>query len=119
MIMENAVKRPEGLWPFTELVLDQIELLGCPVLKIEAHDPEDAEDPDFLWGKLTPHLQLSEGEYMKIDQEFERFSSALGMRGCSGGDPTWGGQLHLQPTVNNAALVAAEYCSYFTWKSKL
>lgn len=112
------IRRPDGLWPFTEMVLDKIEEAGCPVLKIEAHDPEDPEEPDFLWGELTPHLELSEGEYMRIDQEAGEYCSELGMRGCCGGDPTYGGYSFLQPTEENASLVAAEYVKYFTRKNK-
>lgn len=109
------MERPAGLWPFTVMVLDEIERIGCPVVKIEAHDAADQEEPDFLWGELTPHLELSEGEYMRIDQEAGEFSTAFGMRGCCGGDPTWGDDLRfLRPTAENAALVARAYCDYFT-----
>ncbi|MDI2145044.1 hypothetical protein KBJ94_23640 [Pseudomonas sp. ITA] len=109
------MKRPEGLWPVTELVLDQIELIGSPVLKIEPQDLGEVDGVDFLWGKLTPHLGMSDGEYMRIDQEFGEFSAAFGQRGCSGGDPTWGDDLRfLQPTTENAELVARAFCDYFT-----
>lgn len=107
------MNRFEGLWPFTAMVLDQIKLIGNPVQIVEAHDPADLEEPDLLWGLLTPHLELSIGEYMRIGQEFGEFSVAFGMRGCSGGDPTWGDLNFLQPTIENAALVAQSYCRYF------
>ncbi|PBV09237.1 hypothetical protein CJU35_05110 [Pseudomonas aeruginosa] len=58
--------RPTGLWPLTELVLNHLEALCCPVLRIDAHDDDDGAD--FLWGELTPELELSAGEYMRIDQ---------------------------------------------------
>ncbi|WP_185265992.1 hypothetical protein [Halopseudomonas xiamenensis] len=112
------MQRPEGLWPFTEMVLDQIELIGSRVLKIEARDALEPEEPDFLWGLLTPRLELSEGEYMTIDHEAGEFSAAIGMRGCSGGDPTFADQNFLQPTIENAALVAQLYCNYFTHRTQ-
>jgi len=112
--MEQKVERPTGLWPFTVMVLDQIELIGCPVLKIDAHEERDLEGTDFLWGELTPHLELSEGEFMQIEHEDGLFSTAFGMRGCCGGDPTWGDDLRLlQPTTESAILVARAFCSYF------
>lgn len=112
---EITVKRPEGLWPFTIVVLDQIELIGNRVLKIEAHDQGDMDGVDFLWGELTPHLELSEGEYMRIDQEFGEFSTSFGQRGCCEGDATWGDDLRfLQPTTKSAAVVARAFCDYFT-----
>ncbi|HEK3716911.1 TPA: hypothetical protein SMW50_005808 [Pseudomonas aeruginosa] len=112
------LKRPEGLWPFTVMVLDQIELIGCPVFKIEAHDPAEPEEPDFLWGELTPHLELSEGEYLRIDQEAGFFNAEFGMRSCCGGDPTWGEQRWLKPSAENAALVASAYCHNFAQQTE-
>lgn len=112
------MERPEGLWPFTVMVLDQIDLIGSPVLKIEAHDASELEEPDLLWGLLTPHLELSEGQYMRINHEAGKFSAAIGMRGCSGGDPTWGDQSFLQPTIENAGLVAQSYYRYFANRAK-
>lgn len=112
------MERTTGLWPFTQLVLEQIELLGGKVLKIEAHDEEDQEDSDFLWGSLTPELQLSEGEYLQVSQEFERFYSAFGLRGCSGGDATWGDRNHMSPTAENAAVVAVDFMQQFSPKAR-
>lgn len=111
------MSRPEGLWPFTEMVLDQIERLGFQVLKIDAHSAEDPEEPDLLWGELTPHLDLSDGEYLRIDYDFGAFNAEFGMRGCCGGDPTWGEHRSLQPSEDNAVLVAKAYCSYFRQQS--
>lgn len=107
--------RPNGLWPFTEMVINQIEFMGCPLLKIEAHDSDDIEGSDFLWGTLTPHLSLSEGDYMYINQDSGFYSTCFGTRGCCGGDPTYdGGQILIEPTEDNAVLVAKDYCEYFT-----
>lgn len=111
------VERTTGLWPFALLVLEQIELLGGKVLKIEINDEGDQEGSDFLWGSLTPALQLSEGEYLKITQEFGGFDSAFGLRGCSGGDATWGDRVHMPPTAENAALVAADFIHQFSRKA--
>ena len=112
--------RPTGLWPFTEMVLDQIDQLGSTVLKIEAHAHSEPEEPDFIWGLLTPEAELSDGEYMQIDHEAGRYSAAFGMRGCSGGDPSWGDEEHrfIQPSPENAALVAKSYCDYFSKRIK-
>ena len=43
-----STDRPSGLWPFTDMVLNQLDALGWPVLRIDAHDDEDGAD--FLWG---------------------------------------------------------------------
>jgi len=116
--MENRdmTTRPQGLLPFTEMVLDEIESTGFAIPQIEAHDESDPEEPDLIWGELTPHLELSDGEYLRIDCEAGEYCSALGMRGCSGGDPTFGGYSFLAPTKENAKLVAAEFIKYFTRK---
>lgn len=106
--------RPEGLWPFTKMVLDKIEVSGGSVLKIEAHDSLDPEEPDFIWGELTPKMELSEGEYLRIDQVAGKYYAEFGTRACYGGDPTFGGYEFLQPSVENASLVANEYVKYFT-----
>lgn len=111
------MERPDGLWPFTEMVLDEIESTGFVVPRIEAHSASDPEESDFIWGELTPHLELSEGEYLSIDCEAGEYCSQLGMRGCCGGDPTYGGFNFLEPTRENARKVAAEFISYFTRKS--
>lgn len=107
------MNRPTGLWPFTELVLDHIERMGCPVLKIEAHDRAEPEDSDLIWGELTPHLHLSDGEYMLIDHVAQQFSAEFGMRCSCGGDPTYGGLQFLEPSADNAERVATQYCTYF------
>lgn len=105
--------RPTGLWPLTELVLNHLDALGCPALMIDAHDDDDGAD--FLWGELTPELDLSAGEYMRIDQYAGRYSMAFGQRTRFGGDPTWGdGISHLLPTPENAALIATEFCRQFS-----
>ncbi|CRN66877.1 hypothetical protein PAERUG_P40_Scotland_4_VIM_2_09_12_04104 [Pseudomonas aeruginosa] len=107
------MSRPEGLWPFTEMVLDKIERFGCQVLKIEAHSADDPEEPDRLWGELTPHLDLSDGEYLLIDYDFGAFNVEFGARGCCGNDETWGEHSNLQASEDNAVMVAKAYCSYF------
>lgn len=105
--------RPTGLWLLTEMVLSHLDALGCPVLRIDAHDDED--DADFLWGELTPELELSAGEYMRIDYLAGRYSMTFGQRAHFGGDPTWGaGYSHLLPTTENAALLATEFCRQFS-----
>lgn len=110
--------QPQGLWPFTEMVLEEIGRSGFEIPKIEAHDASDLEEPDLIWGELTPHLELSEGEYLAISHEpiAEEFYSNLGTRGCSGGDPSFGGYSCLAPTKENAKLVADEFIEYFTRK---
>jgi hypothetical protein len=110
-------KRSDGLWPLTEMVLREIELTGFVIPKIEAHDPDDIEGSDFIWGELTPHLELSEGEYMTVSHEFGKFCSDFGMRGCCGGDPTlMEGIRFAEPTNENARLIAKEFVEYFTRK---
>nr|WP_073937513.1 hypothetical protein [Pseudomonas aeruginosa] len=105
--------RPSGLWPFTDMVLNQLEALGSPVLRIDAHDDDDGAD--FLWGELTPELDLSAGEYMRIDQIGGLYSMAFGQRARFGGDPTWGdSNSHLSPTQEHAVLVATEFCRQFS-----
>lgn len=108
------MERPIGLWPFTHLVLEQIEQRGGKVLKIEAHDEGDQEGADFIWGLLTPELQLSEGDYLKISSDFGLFYSEFGQRGCCGGDATWGERFHLAATDENAVLVAGDYLQQFS-----
>ena len=108
--------KPQGLWPFTELVLEAIEAAGLNPLRIEVHDADDPEGSDFIWGELTPHLSLSEGEYITIDRYGDNYYSELGTRGCCGGDPTFGGFSNLEPTKPNAKKVADEYVEYFTRK---
>lgn len=110
--------RPQGLWPFTDMVLGEIERSGFEIPKIEAHDALDPEEPDLIWGELTPHLQLSEGDYLAISLEpiAEEFCSNLGTRVCSGGDPSFGGYSCLAPTRENAKLVAEEFIEYITRK---
>lgn len=110
------ITRPSGLWPFTELVLDEIEKSGVPVFKLEEHDADDLEGADFIWGELPPHLSLSEGEYLRIDQVGDAYYSELGTRGCCGGDPTFGGFSNMEPSKENAIKVSAEYIEYFTRK---
>ncbi|WP_157754435.1 hypothetical protein [Pseudomonas putida] len=108
-----STDRPSGLWPFTEMVLNRLDALGCPVLRIDAHDDEDGAD--FLWGELTPELELSAGEYMRIDQYAGRYSMMFGQRAHFGGDPTWGdGYSHLLPSTEHASLVATEFCRHFS-----
>lgn len=103
--------RPNGLWPFTEMVLNAIEQAGGSVPKIEAHDL--ADESDFIWGELTPELKLTQGEYMIIDHEAGAYYVAFGTRGCCGGDPTFG-QCLLMPTEENATMLAARFKDYFT-----
>lgn len=112
------IARPEGLWPFTEMVLDEIQASGFDIPRIEAHDASDPEGVDFIWGELTPHLSLSEGSYLRIDCEFGEYFSDLGTRGCCGGDPTFGGYSFLAPTKENARKVASEFLEYFSRKSR-
>lgn len=108
-----STDRPSGLWPFTDMVLNQLEALGCPVLRIDAHDDEDGAD--FLWGELTPELDLSAGEYMRIDHSAGRYCMTFGQRAHYGGDPTWGdGYTHLLPSPEHALLVATEFCRHFS-----
>ena len=97
------------------MVLDEIERSGFEIPKIEAHDSSDLEEPDLIWGELTPHLELSDGEYLAISYEpiAEEFYSNLGTRGCSGGDSSFGGYSCLAPTADNAKLVSTEFIEYF------
>lgn len=76
--------------------------------------------PDYIWGLLTPQLEFSDGEYMSIEHEAGRYTAAFGMRGRSGGDPSWGDEAHrfIQPSPENAALVAKSYCDYFSRRIK-
>lgn len=117
-LKEYPVVRPEGLWPFTVMLLDQIDLIGCPVLKVEAHSPENLDEPDQIWGDLTPHLGLSEGGYLQIYHEDFIFNAEFGGRGCSDNDPSRWNYYFLLPIVENAALLARAYCDHFTRLSK-
>lgn len=108
------IERPSGLFTFTEMILDEINKSRCLVFKIDAHDPDEDGCADFLWGKLTPHLSLSEGDYMKISEEGGTYCAEFGTRGCCGGDPTFGGYSFLDPTPENAVMVSKEYIDYFS-----
>lgn len=104
---------PESLWPLTEMVLRHLEAMGCAVPKIDAH--EDDDGADFLWGELTPGLDLSAGEYMRIDQHAGRYSVAFGERAYFGGDPTWWeGDNHLEAIPEHAARIAIEFRRQFS-----
>lgn len=108
------IKIPNGLFNFTKMVLCEINKSCCLVLKIEAHEPDEDGGADFLWGKLTPHLSLSEGDYMKISEEGDTYCAEFGTRGCCGGDPTFGGYSFLEPTPENAVMVSNVYSEYFS-----
>ena len=105
---------PTGLWPFTGMVIDEIELAGFKVLKVEAHDVSDDEGADFIWGELTPDLELSDGSYMKVTKDFGKYSSDFGTRERCGGDATFDGIHFVGPTKANARLMAAEFVAYFS-----
>lgn len=109
-------QRPTGLWPFTEIVLDEIELAGFKVQNIEAHDISDDEGSDFIWGELTPKLALSDGSYMKVSKDFGKYSSDFGTRESYGGDATFDGIHFVEPTKENAKIMAAEFVEYFSNK---
>lgn len=66
-------------------------------------------------GELTPELDLSAGEYMRIDHSAGRYCMTFGQRAHYGGDPTWGdGYTHLLPSPEHALLVATEFCRHFS-----
>ncbi|HBO2935104.1 TPA: hypothetical protein L4R50_000098 [Pseudomonas aeruginosa] len=95
------------------MVLTKLEALGCAPLRIDAH--EDEEDADFLWGELTPGLDLSAGEYMRIDQLAGLYSVAFGERNDFGGDPTWWeGDNQLEAIPEHASRVAIEFRRQFS-----
>lgn len=103
---------PDGLYDFTLAVLAAYANQGgTPLPKIEAHALDDAEGSDFLWYELTPKLELSEGEYMSISPEYGRYYVSTGMRGCCGGDPTFGGDFVVDPTPGGVNKVALELLS--------
>ena len=114
--INKSTIRPDGLWPITEMILNEIEASGYIVPKIEAHDPCDADGSDFIWGKLTPALELSEGEYMTVSRNFDDFSTNFGIRAIFGGDPTWDGTHFIKPSKDNAKLIASDFFEYFTKK---
>lgn len=101
------------LWEMTELVLEELALLGIKPPRIEGHDVNDPEGSDFLFGDLTPHLSLSEGEYMSIDMEQNLCSYTFGTRGCSGGDPTYGGEGYFEPSETKAKELALAFKEHF------
>lgn len=103
----------EELWPFTQLILDELESMGVSVPRIDIHDFGDVEGSDFLFGEVTPELQLSEGEYMAIDQEQGLYSYTFGTRGCSGGDPTYGGENYFKPSQEKAKELALIFVKEF------
>ena len=107
------ISTPDGLWPFTLMVVKAIEKKGGAPVLIEAHDQAEPEEPDFIWGELTPHLELSDGEYLRIDQEFGEYCACFGTRGCSGGDPTYEDMNFLAPTAENAGRVAIAFVEHF------
>jgi len=107
---------PNGLYDFTVNILSELDQ-DVVLPKIDAHDPDEEESPDFLWYKVTPHLALSDGEYMSITQEAGGYWVDFGMRGCCGGDPTWGDFDLMKATPENAKKVAADLASRFNhWK---
>lgn len=99
------------LWPFTTLVLKHLTALGVTPPRIEVH--QDEEGSDFIFGELTPELQLSEGEYIAIDAESGVYSYCFGTRGCSGGDPTYGGECYFSSTDEKALEVAKIFVEEF------
>jgi hypothetical protein len=101
-----------GLYDFTLAVLAAYaEQGGAPLPKIEEHESGDAEGADFLWYQLTPELDLSEGEYIRISPEAGRYYVSAGMRGCCGGDPTFDGDFVVDSTPEGANKVALELLS--------
>jgi len=103
----------EELWPFTQLILEELKSMGVSVPRVDMHDVGDLEGSDFLFGELTPHLQLSEGEYMEIGQEQELYCYTFGTRGSSGGDPTYGGENYFKPTPEKARELALIFVKEF------
>ncbi|ODR83792.1 hypothetical protein [Shewanella xiamenensis] len=103
----------QNLWPFTEAVIEQLEKMGVKPPRIDEHDIGDDEGGDFIFGEVTPHLSLSEGEYLKIDQDQGLYSYSFGTRGCCGGDPTYGGEIYFEPSEKKAADVAKAFVDYF------
>lgn len=106
--------RPHGLWPFTETVLDEIDLQGGTVESIEAHDANSAVGSDFVWGKLpSQRTDTVSGCYMKIEHNGGEYSFEFGHRACQGIDPTFGGSHLLPPTRLAASLMARDFVDYF------
>jgi len=103
----------ESLWPFTQQVIEEITALKVPIFRIDKHENIDPEGSDFLFGEVTPELQLSEGEYMVIQHEQGLFSYEFGTRGCCGGDPTYGGDIYFEPTQAKAKELALAFEKYF------
>ncbi len=101
------------LWPFTQMVIEELKRRGRVPNRVDGHDVGDNEGGDFLFGELTPHLSLSEGEYMCIDQDVGLMSYQFGAREGCGGDPTYGGEFLFEPTSEKAVAVAQAFIDYF------
>ncbi|PKG37334.1 hypothetical protein [Psychromonas sp. Urea-02u-13] len=110
--------KPNGLWPFTLMVLSELDKLNLKPLKIEAHDPVDNESSDFLWGEIDLKSEFSMGEYLTISQYKGLFSSDIGEHAFVGGSVTFdGGTPFSEPTEKLATLVAANYAEKFAHAS--
>lgn len=101
------------LWPVTAMIVQKIRCAGFNIPRLDAHEQGEPEGADFVFGEITPHLELSEGEYMSIDMEMGLFSYTFGTRGCCGGDPTYGGECYLEVSESNAENVARYFLRYF------
>lgn len=101
--------RPSGLWPFTELLLDEIDSMCVSPQKIEAHTNDGS---DVIWCKPKEPI-VFDYEYLKISHNSEMYNIEIGGRNDAGESRLWE---KLSPVIG-APEHAKEIASYFIYQS--
>ena len=102
-------ERPSGLWPFTELLLDEIDSMCVSPQKIEAHTNDGS---DVIWCKPKEPI-VFDYEYLKITHNSEMYNVEIGGRKDGGESRLWE---KLSPVIG-APEYAEEIASYFIYQS--
>lgn len=102
-------ERPAGLWPFTELLLDEITSMCVLLQKIEPHTDDSS---DVIWYKPKEPF-VFDYEYLKVSHNSEMYNVEFG--GRKNGDENILWEKH-SPVVGTSE-DAEEIASYFIYKS--
>lgn len=109
-----------GFHMFTKMVLAAFAAYNIDIPRIEPHLISDSKKPDVVWIELTPDNFLLKGEYMSIDQSEQagKYDVFFGKYPAFNADPTFksnpcfGQEAGLEPTANNAEMVAQYLAVY-------